>query len=228
MTFRSFVGAGVLFFVLLSGARTTEADSVILSGFLTKTAPYIGNPASLQFFATEEFSFRGTVIGGIPSEACWITGCAPGTSVGIGGLAAGSDVRGTVTIGTETFPAGSVGSSLFLDFDARLILPAVIEPTSVMSVPLSLVEARWLFPFAPVQPEPLINISPASGIATVFLEPWSAVPTLWQIRRVEYRFGSDVEPIPEPATLLLMATGLAALARRQFACHGNAERRERA
>lgn len=225
MTFRSSVGAGVLFFVLLSGARTTEADPVILSGFLTKTAPYIGNPASLQFSATEDFSFTGSVRLGIPSEACWVTSCAPGSMVGFGGLAASSDVSGTVTVGTESFVTGSVGfSSLFLDFDASVVLPAVIEPTAVVTGPMSLA-GRWLFP-QHAQPRPSISFT-GSGIATVFLEPWAPIPTLWQFRRVEYRFVSDVEPIPEPGTLLLMATGLAALARRQFARHGNAERRDK-
>jgi hypothetical protein len=52
MTLRSFVGAGVLFFVLLSGARTSQTDPIILSGFLAKAAAYLGDPASLQFFAT--------------------------------------------------------------------------------------------------------------------------------------------------------------------------------
>ena len=213
MTFRSFVGAGVLFFVLTGAARNGEADPVILSGFLTKTGAF-SDFAPVEFEATEDFSFRGISIAGPGPQTCWQLGCSPGSTVGLGGS---GDVRGTVMIGPETWTT-QFGAFISLNFSGSAMLPAVLEPTGVVSAPFS-VTGVWLFP--PMSPphDPFRIPFSGSGTVTAFLVQTSFPNPAgrWQVRRLEYVFGSDVEPKPEPSTLLLFAIGLAAMARRQFA-----------
>ena len=223
MTFRSFVGASVLFFVLLP--RTSQADPVILSGVITKTG-YL-DAAPVQFSATEDFGFTGIILPSLfgPSESCWRFSCSPGSTLELGGEAIPGEVRGTVIFGTETFRVGIADfgfGALFLDFEGSTVLPLVVEPTGVVSAPFSLV-GRLRFPIFPGQQEPRPQLDfTGSGIVAAFLAPSVAPAGGWRVTNVEYRFGSDLEPIPEPGTLLMIAPGLAALARRQFARHRNA------
>src|SRR5262245_52200012 len=218
MTFRFFVGVGVLFVALLGGVRISQADPVIVSGVVTKTGSFTA--ASIQFSATEDFSFTGLITPFAnfgPGSQCWSFACAPGTTIQLGGIASGSDVLGTVTIGGETFRSGGgIGDSgsLHLVFDANGVLPAVVEPTALLSAPFSL-SGQWGFPFIPAQqPRPVLNFT-GSGIVSASLAASVAPPGGWRVTTLEHRFGSDLAPIPEPSTLLLLATGLAALARRQ-------------
>jgi PEP-CTERM motif-containing protein len=220
MTLRSFVTAGVLFIVLLA-AHDIHADPIIVDGLITKTGEF--SPAAIQFSATDNFSFSGFITPFASfahpcSTGIWFH-CLPGSTLQLGGIASGSDVLGTVTIGTESFRAsGGLGTgSLHLVFDGGAVLPPVGEPAGLVSAPFSLT-GQWAFPFVSGQEfRPGFSFS-GSGTVSAFIAP-SLIesPPGWRLTGLEYRFGSDLEPIPEPGTLLLMATGLAALARRQFA-----------
>jgi hypothetical protein len=228
MTLRSFVGAGVLFFGLLA-ARSTHADPFIVDGLVVKTGEF--SPASIEFSATDNFSFTGIItpfasFGHPCSTGGWFH-CLPGSTLQLGGSAGSSDVLGTVTIGAESFRAstGEQGTgSLFLDFDGSGVLPTVVEPVGLVSAPFSLA-GHWSFPVIPGQEfRPGFNFS-GSGTVTAFLaQSIIESPPGWRITSLEYRFASDTEPIPEPATLLLMATGLAVVARRRFVSRSKGDR----
>ena len=220
MTLRSFVRAGVLFIVLLA-AHDIQADPIIVDGLITKTGDF--SPAAIQFSATDDFSFSGFITPFASfahpcSTGIWFH-CLPGSTLQLGGIASGSDVLGTVTIGTESFRAsgGVATGSLYLVFDGSAVLPPVGGPVGLVSAPFSLT-GQWAFPFVSGQEfRPGFSFS-GTGTVSAFLAP-SLIqsPPGWQLTRLEYVFGSEQEPIPEPGTVLLMATGLVALARRQFA-----------
>ena len=172
MTFRSFVGAGVLFVGLLGSARTSQADPVILDGLITKPGEF--SAASVQFSGTEDFSFMGAItpFASFAHGTCFWFNCLPGATLQLGGIASGSDVLGTVTIGTESFRAGGVdlrNGSLHLVFDGSAVLPPVVEPTGFVSAPFSLAGV-WTFPAIPAREPPRLAFS-GSGIVTAFLAP---------------------------------------------------------
>jgi hypothetical protein len=130
-----------------------------------------------------------------------------------------------VTIGDEEFRLGVVPGTagitqdLFFQFSGAGVLPGAVTGTSTISAPFLLTGALTYLPGGTL-PSSRVPFSGA-GSATAFLASSDLQPTPgWRVTRLEYQFDSDLEPVPEPSTLLLVGSGVLLIARRKLRGRG--------
>ena len=202
--------------VLAANTRSAHADPVILSGLIFENVSS-SSIAPADVSGTENFGWIGNIGPFAPSfgDVCEVS-CVPGSTLSFA-ASTGTESFGVVTIGTDSFRVGGSSSdfgSLNLGFTGETQLPQLVGPTSAVSAPFSV--AGTLF-FPPVFQQPLRSVSvTGAGIATAFLAPSLSDPSLWRVSRLEYQFGGETAPVPEPSTMLLVGAGALALARRKF------------
>lgn len=146
-----------------------------------------------------------------PFQTC--TPCAPGALVGIGAAWSGSDFGGTVTINGQTH---DLDGSVFIA-GPSVIAPIWSEGGVTVLTPFELSGATLHGDPNDPQADPIAFYFGTSGIATISFEPYLA--DQWLITRVRYQLSNPAPdttaPIPEPASVLLIGGGLAAMAARR-------------
>lgn len=141
------------------------------------------------------------------------TRCEPGTTIGLYAYADGLDVRGDVTYLGESFGVGSASQrfngNMIVEFTGEAVLPPLVGPTAEVTAP-------FLFEGS-IFPPTTSTLSPGTltggGLATLTLRAQS-VPSIgpgWTFQRLEYLFIEDPSVVPEPASMLLVGSGLAVL-----------------
>lgn len=143
----------------------------------------------------------------LPGTTCNSVGCEPGRTIDLRASWTGGDLRDTrATLDGVTYTdIGGTGStsSASVDFTGTATLPDALAPSAVISAPFNF---TGLFAHDSSR-EDLFG----RGTATIFLES-IAIPNLapgWGVSRIRYQLSSmPGEPIPEPATLLLLGAGL--------------------
>ena len=193
------------------GASPLGAEPIVItSGLLTVT----GSTRTMTLQG-EGFSF----IGGINSNAnvqpyllCFFA-CEPGTTISLLTISTGSDVRGDVTYLGESFPCCSGVDFRSADMRVRFTGEAVIPP---LGGDTAEVTAPFLFEGG-IRPPPSTSLPSGTltggGLATLVLRtplPPVTAPG-WQFQRLEYLFIADPSVVPEPASMLLVGSGLALL-----------------
>ena len=197
------------------GADPITITSTITSGAVTITG--LSHSTQMDIHGSG-FSFVGYDQEGISSSA-YCEPCGVGRTVGFSTTITGSVLGGTLTFGDEGYEwldAASFGSWEFRA--GQFVLP---EPTSTA--------ARFTSPFTflahfgddgsmrtpPRDSRYLIVELAGAGIATVdytvFEHP--GIGPLYTFSRLEFAF-SSTDPVPEPATVLLLGGGLLAVMRR--------------
>ena len=198
---------------LVGNTAPAHADPVILSGLIFENVSG-SEIATAEVFGTENFSWIGAIGPFAPSfgDTCQFR-CAPGSTLSFAANT-GSESFGTVTIGTDSFPVGG-SSNLFgvltLRFSGETLLPQTVAASAVVSAPFSATGTL----FYPPMFHRSVSVSGA-GTANATLAPAIDVPSQWRVTRLEYQFGSDAAPVPEPSTMLLVGAGALALARRKL------------
>lgn len=129
------------------------------------------------------------------------------------------DVGGDVTIGDLSFGFGSLSPDFgYAEIGAwgAVVLPRVVGQTGSVSGSVRLnVSVQTPFRFDPEQvADPTFETFTFSGqgIATVFLARKGAGPDYFRVTGYEFRFEETAAPVPEPATMTLLGTGLVAAA----------------
>jgi hypothetical protein len=139
--------------------------------------------------------------------------CEPGTTVGLYAYADGLDVRGDVTYLGESFVVGGANprfiGNMIVEFSGHAVLPPLIGSTAEVTAPFLFEGSIW---------PPVTSTLPAGtltggGLATLVLraQPVPSIGPGWTFQRLEYLFIEDPSVVPEPASLLLVGSGIAVL-----------------
>ena len=199
----------------LSSAPPVSADPIVVTaGFLT--APrFTPPPGSVSLVGTRGFSLEGRVSPGEgnvhPLNEC--DPCRPGSAFSVGGILSGAVFTGVATLDGSTYTdLSSVDSpsSLYFEFVGSTIAPAFQDAPTFITAPFSIRQGFFNLSF-PAQSALVVG----GGIATLLLRPEPdlfGVPNQWVVDSVRYDFANQT-PVPEPATLAMVAGGLLAITR---------------
>jgi len=194
--------------VALLVASPARADR-ITAGALTYVSG--GEPLTITL-SSEDFTFDGQAsrFSGIfrPWIQCLDLACGPGTTVDLYATFSGGDLPGTATVGTQTFTnVGSLASSssLLATWTGALAIPADFA-SGVLSAPFAF---SGLFFFERDTAMPQVLDLSGSGTATATFRPNTAFPGSLVLDSLRYDF--DASASPEPASMILLGSGLAGL-----------------
>jgi hypothetical protein len=198
----------------------------ITSGVLTLPRPFGPGTLSLQGTdGTLPFTLDNLVSSSSNISLFGCIPCAPGaTTISLDLVSLGTDFSGVVTYGAETYRVGFLSAA---NGEARIELQgtAVLPPTSTMLGDV-FISAPFQAQGSVIPPQPLSGSAPpgfdftGSGVAIIRLSPrplaLGTADASWQFTSAEYRFGESavLSPTPEPASFMLLATGLAGIALR--------------
>jgi PEP-CTERM motif-containing protein len=176
---------------------------------------------------TRGFSLVGSgeKFGGVwsPGNCDGSDACLPGSAQSLTGLWIGSDFGATATLDDHTFSFGLLTESTgeaAVDFEGSWIAPPfTANRTKATVVRPFTFEGSLTFPIVPGSDEPRLGLV-GSGKATLRLSRSTGAEG-WELVSATYRF--DHSAVPEPASILLVGTGLGLIGRRVLRCQRKPE-----
>lgn len=199
---------------LVLSAVTATADPIqITSGFLVWHA---GGPIDVTL-GGDGFTFAGgtnrTEGLFMPIEQCTLPECGPGTTVDLLAYALGNAYSGTATLdGTTYTNVGTLAgpSSIETRWTGALEIPGAFTGGTLFAP--FLFTGRFSVDGTPTVPAQNVDLF-GFGTAALTFSPYAdpQFPNRFVLDSLSYTFEA-AEPTPEPASLLLMGTGLCAIA----------------
>jgi hypothetical protein len=174
-----------------------------------------GSAGHLSLTGDHGFAFEGgvSIIAGIfgPWQSC--QPCLPGGPINLRAHWIDNDLPGTAAFqGTTYSQVGGLAPGLAsgsVTFSGSAVAPPLHGLTATLAAPF-LFQGLFSFPPADSSPSATALLS-GGGTATLILGRTSTELPWWSYRSARYEF----EPVPEPATLLLVGTALSTLALRR-------------
>jgi hypothetical protein len=188
-------------------AAPARADAIrITSGAWTWTGPAAGGDMTLNGESFTASARTGALGVFWPYMLCFNPECRPGTTVRLDAGWFGLDVSGTVVINGTTVRVGSLDptfGTLNTQWFGNLTIPSSFTGGS-LAAPFTF-GGEFIYPLAPTPSRYSLF---GTGMATLTFAPYQAYPGALLLTGASYAF-DDVAPTPEPASMLLIGTGLA-------------------
>lgn len=204
-------------FAALAFPSRAAADPIQVTGGALDMGNFSG---TLDITGERGFALHSRVdaISGVywPWLQCNVPSCDPGTEVSLLARWAGSALTGPMSFEGRTYDRIGGATSLAgasVEFTGSFIAPPM-GPSATVMTPFSF-SGLFTIPNESGTGQILHTLF-GGGTATVQLVPnTSSLPgaPAWQVASALYQF-SPAEPVPEPATLLMVGAGVAAVARR--------------
>ena len=202
--------------VLLVAARAASAEPIRVLGGMTYDAAIDVAPRIELFSAERGFSLQSVPDHPFFGPRC-NGDCQPGDMVQIHASWSGHDLPGMASLDGATFRIG-IGSEEegfgFVFFDGPSWTAPAFTGLTTATVVVPITFTGTLAPPTPDDEIPQLTRLSGGGVATLALS-WNAPTDGWLLSRARYELSADAAPIPEPATFLLVGSGLAAAAWRR-------------
>ena len=205
MATRALVGVGVLIFAVALPVSPALADPIIITSGSMTAEPFGGILGTVDVQGTQGFEAQLRVdptffFGCLP---CGPPGASLDTSMGF----SSSEGGGTVRLGGVSYPIHVAAYVALLARGDPVILPPM-SARATLTAPFELDLGFSALSLLDVGGEPLQRFPlVGSGTVTIELVPNPSLP-LWEFSQATYEFS----PVPEPTSLLLLGTGVLALA----------------
>lgn len=200
-------------------AVAVNADPITVTGSATITNGQFFGPQGTVTLSGPNFSANVTDFGSVSSFGNFgISPCSrsigglngPCTGASLNFVSTGSDVKGTFTINGTTFTS-SVVDSLSLNFQSvNFVIPQDLVNESAIRITAPFTFAGVAAPSS----GPQVNLQGQGTVSLLLTRQTVFGFTGLFLERADYTFGPTVsgvtiQAVPEPATLMLMFTGLA-------------------